>query len=261
MIPTLTKRSATFAFLLTLLTSTQIATAWYDPSAQRWINRDPVADASSVAFVFLKMPLGRSAAAAETAEGPNVFQSARNNPVSTVDYWGLWCGAANPGSVGADATVPDNPLGFEFGDACEAHDHCYNTCGASKQDCDRKFLKDMRDKCHSYQPALANPGFCRLLAYTYYQAVNWGGGRAYADGQQMACSACPMIVPRGSPPSIVRPGTVVVYFEEYEPRTAISSPLPTELPPLPLDIRRHKGQRVDRSTALPAARIERRCQP
>ena len=86
------------------------------------------------------------------------------------------------------------------------HSIQYNTCGASKKDCDKKFLKDMQDKCRSYQPMLANPGFCLFLAYTYYQAVNWGGGSAYKDGQQMACSPCPILVPKRGPRVIVKPG-------------------------------------------------------
>jgi RHS repeat-associated protein len=184
---------------------------FYDSNLQRWINNDPLGDVGSPSFLFVRGRLG-STILAEVVEGANSYESFHNSPTILVDYWGLWCGSSDPGSIGADAFVPDSPVGFDFGPACENHDHCYGTCGASKKSCDKQFLNDMRNKCRSYQPMLANPGFCLLLANIYYQAVNWGGSSAYKDAQQTACSPCPVLAPKDGPPVIVPSGTTVVLY-------------------------------------------------
>ena len=178
---------------------------FYEPYLQRWVNRDPISDAASVSFFFLRSRLGNAPAAAELAEGPNTYQFVRNDAVKHIDSWGLECG-----SGWNEPIVPDHPVGFDFSEACRKHDACYGTCGASKTKCDKQFLKDMRDKCNSYQPVLANPGFCKLLAYIYYQAVNMAGGSAFADAQ---AAACPRIcIPKSSPPVIVSPHTIVIRY-------------------------------------------------
>ena len=53
--------------LLLLLWAAQTASAFYDPSTQRWINRDPV----------------------EEEGGPNLYEFAGNNPINQVDLFGL----------------------------------------------------------------------------------------------------------------------------------------------------------------------------
>jgi len=43
--------------LLTLICQ-HTASAYYDPGVQRWINRDPISDAGSMCFLFLRGHLG-----------------------------------------------------------------------------------------------------------------------------------------------------------------------------------------------------------
>lgn len=53
--------------ILTLLSSLQIASAYYDPSAQRWLNRDPI----------------------EENGGINLYGFVLSNPANSIDLFGL----------------------------------------------------------------------------------------------------------------------------------------------------------------------------
>jgi len=172
--------------LLTLICQ-HTASAYYDPGVQRWINRDPISDAGSMCFLFLRGHLGRAPAAPELAETPNIYEFAQNAPPRLIDYSGLYCGS--PGSVyGGDDVIPDKPFGFDFSNACKNHDACYETCGARKAYCDRQFHKEMRTACDN--SGVANPAFCKLLAYIYYKAVDKLGSDAYQEGQKKAHLKC-----------------------------------------------------------------------
>jgi hypothetical protein len=65
--------------LLLLLASLQTAPAYYDPGAQRWINRDPLGSPSFTASgAVVRRPV-------EVTEGPNLFEFSRNSPLCLVD--------------------------------------------------------------------------------------------------------------------------------------------------------------------------------
>src|SRR5262249_34877694 len=115
---------------------------FYDPSTQRWVSRDPLGD-SGFRLSSPQSPVKRGAPV-ERFEGPNLYAQVRNRPLDRVDALGLgrYCGSAFPSSG-----VRDDPGGYDFSQACKDHDKCYDTCGASKKDCDEKFLQDMLDIC------------------------------------------------------------------------------------------------------------------
>jgi hypothetical protein len=56
------------------------AFGFYDPSVQRWINRDPIHDGTG--------PLQQDIARASVEENLSVF--VRNDPSTAYDVWGLW---------------------------------------------------------------------------------------------------------------------------------------------------------------------------
>jgi len=109
------------------------------------------------------------------------------------------CGKCEPsfngcGPAGQPDFVPDCPsqlLGnicFEcFTEACNGHDRCYGTCGASKQACDEQFRDAMRSTCFCL--GLADSLTCLALAQIYYRAVNQTqtGQDAYDAGQKEDC--------------------------------------------------------------------------
>lgn len=68
--------------LLALSVSSQLAWGWYDPGAQRWINRDPY---NEPGFETIRQYRG---AGGETAH--NAFVYVGNQPVSETDALGLW---------------------------------------------------------------------------------------------------------------------------------------------------------------------------
>ncbi|GAA3335770.1 phospholipase [Amorphoplanes nipponensis] len=74
------------------------------------------------------------------------------------------------------SSSPDNPLGFNFTNACWHHDFGYRNYkdlgafSANKSRLDNMFYADLKRKCATYSSVL-RPA-CYSLAWTYYQAVS-----------------------------------------------------------------------------------------
>jgi RHS repeat-associated protein len=142
---------------------------YYDPGTGRYTTSDPIG----------------------LEGGLNSYGFVNGNPLRWVDQYGL-LGYRPPGpdqrrggipgyglpgllgpfgpvcGSGSSATwIPDGP----FKRACEFHDKCYGTCGASKATCDLTFL---------------------LLSGSplYYGAVTFFGGDAYEKAQKQSCENC-----------------------------------------------------------------------
>ncbi len=87
--------------------------------------------------------------------------------------------------------VPNAPVWFNFGPACNWHDRCYATpwnrvaysYSAAKSHCDRWFYYKMSQVC-AYQGGRYDYQWCQYLAYYYYRAVVRYGDGAYRGGQQ-----------------------------------------------------------------------------
>jgi hypothetical protein len=76
--------------ILLLLCLAQVASAFYDPSLGRWINRDPI----------------------EEAGGLNLYQFVENNVSDLVDPFGQAVGAAGPPQIPMPPAFPSTP--FEY---------------------------------------------------------------------------------------------------------------------------------------------------
>jgi secretory phospholipase A2 len=96
------------------------------------------------------------------------------------------------GACGAgwnEPLVPDRWGEADFTPACRAHDACYETCGASKGECDSRFRSDLRSACrrgyrHWWQAQ--GRAACLVVAEGYALAVERLGGDAYRDAQRAA---------------------------------------------------------------------------
>jgi RHS repeat-associated protein len=149
----------------------------YDPSIGRYVESDPI---------------GLKA-------GWNAYAYVEARPVMRRDPFGL--ATCSPGDAMCDIAmnaaglpVPrpfDSPCGadggmkfpqFGFGKACEAHDKCYDGCGASKALCDLHFLANMQISCGIFGAAA-----CRIAAIGYYDGVAFFGGGAFNAAQKNAC--------------------------------------------------------------------------
>jgi RHS repeat-associated protein len=93
------KLSLTLAPLLLLLTSSQITSAWYDPSLQRWISREPLGEAGFEAT--------RGGFPFQAAAGQNLYQFVYNKPGGYIDSDGLGAIAFPLGG----AVIIENPIG------------------------------------------------------------------------------------------------------------------------------------------------------
>lgn len=90
--------------LLALFTTVQVASAYYDPGTQRWLNRDPIADRAA-----LLPPRDTSDGLTWKSgmPGPHHYLFVRNDPLSFVDALGLTDG--NP------FVLPEDDPSFQLG--------------------------------------------------------------------------------------------------------------------------------------------------
>jgi len=95
-----------------------------------------------------------------------------------------------PNGCGAEGGTkfPGTFLGLvDFTPCCNEHDKGYGTCGKSKTETDREFLRCMTGKCLIlfFSPVLY--GGCQTMALVYYGAVAIKGGEAYEAAQDGYC--------------------------------------------------------------------------
>ena len=79
------------------------------------------------------------------------------------------CSAPAPQGIGSVGN------GVFFGDACNEHDDCYQTCGISQSDCDRQLLSDLYSACESQTSTWFARMQCRNVAHTFFNALTLVG--------------------------------------------------------------------------------------
>jgi hypothetical protein len=100
-----TKTMTWFLTLLALLTAPHLASAYYDPGVQRWINRDPINELG-----FEALPRGRGAAIMIGAShSPGLFTFVGNQPVRNLDIFGLEIFIPPPSFPKGGAVNGENP--------------------------------------------------------------------------------------------------------------------------------------------------------
>lgn len=110
-----------------------------------------------------------------TAASTAAWNAARANRAPWADYGFDW-------STDYCSSSPDNPLGFDFRNACWHHDFGYRnykdigTFSANKARVDDTFYADLKRACTAYS-TIVRPA-CYSLAWTYYQAVSIFGSLA-----------------------------------------------------------------------------------
>ncbi len=87
------------------------------------------------------------------------------------------CGAE--GGLSASLVPNDVPGIFDFTAACNAHDNCYGSLGATQSGCDSQFRDDMLASC-------SGGVVCGLFAELYSAAVRYFGAPAYTEAQLQA---------------------------------------------------------------------------
>jgi hypothetical protein len=93
-----------------------------------------------------------------------------------------WAGYGFDWSTDYCSSSPDNPLGFDFRNACWHHDFGYRNYkdigqfSANKPRVDDTFYADLKRACAAYA-SVVRPA-CYSLAWTYYQAVSIFGSLA-----------------------------------------------------------------------------------
>jgi RHS repeat-associated protein len=133
----------------------------YNSEIGRWLSRDPLGETGP--------------------DGFNPYVYCRNRPTIETDPLGLACG-----SGWTDSVVPDNfGSAFDFTEACNKHDNCYDACGKSKGLCDYEFFFNMAKSCSKSGSKLD----CLGIAFAYFVAVDLLGGGAYSAAQAH-CHMC-----------------------------------------------------------------------
>ncbi|HEV7608942.1 MAG TPA: RHS repeat-associated core domain-containing protein [Steroidobacteraceae bacterium] len=147
----------------------------YDPAVGRFIESDP----------------------AGVNDDLNTYAYVHEDPVASSDPLGLGRATGNPEKYSGKACgsgwnftlVPDSFRGVvSFTKACKNHDNCYGTCGASKKNCDDKFLQETLDACAKALGAGTRlAGACYVQAHRYHDMVDRYGDTAFQNAQESAC--------------------------------------------------------------------------
>jgi hypothetical protein len=110
-----TKPIIWFLTLLALLTTSHLASAYYDPGVQRWINRDPLGEPG---FEVMRGPNNRPAAAVRPRVAPsgrNLYGLVRNHPLSHYDPFGL--AERGPGTIACQQATEQAEAAWDVADA------------------------------------------------------------------------------------------------------------------------------------------------
>ncbi len=78
--------------------------------------------------------------------------------------------------------IPQGVAGADFRPICVRHDACYDTYGANKGECDRRYLDEMKCACRNSR----HPLRCRITARIMYAFTHRGGQAAFDDAQRIA---------------------------------------------------------------------------
>ncbi|CAK4066621.1 unnamed protein product [Aphanomyces euteiches] len=96
-----------------------------------------------------------------------------------------WANGCGTDSLGFQVVANDE---LDFTTCCNWHDACYGICGISKQLCERKFEKCMKDHCktlHGENTEAAKS--CESTADLYAMGPKYMGCKAFTAGQKEAC--------------------------------------------------------------------------
>ncbi len=139
-----------------------------------------------ISVLALLVPAGVARAAASKAE---MLSRWTQPTASSTSDWNAarldrspWAGYGFDWSTDYCSSSPDNPLGFNFTNACWHHDFGYRNYKAigqfsgNKARVDRTFHADLKRRCGTYS-SVVRPA-CLSLAWTYYQAVSIFGSVA-----------------------------------------------------------------------------------
>ncbi|MET7732937.1 phospholipase [Streptomyces sp. NPDC005402] len=148
--------------------------------------------AAALALPLTVLTAGQSSAA--PADKAQVLSNWTQSSAGSYDAWNAarqnqatWSAYGFDWSTDYCTTSPDNPLGFEFKNACARHDFGYRnykaagTFAADKDRLDDAFYADLKRVCASYTGAKGSA--CLATAWTYYQAVSAFGNSVMADGR------------------------------------------------------------------------------
>ena len=157
---------------------------------------NPMASASRAPLLVVATLLSTSAAA-QQCEYPisNLSACASRTPRAGHTPSVNGCG---PEWFPEGVKVPQGTGEATYAPACDAHDVCYETCNASKRDCDEAFARRMRESCLETYPLTqgsegdwAQRATCLSRARAYANAVRTMGASAFEDAQKVACECCP----------------------------------------------------------------------
>jgi hypothetical protein len=163
---------------LALVASLQITLGYYDPAAQRWINRDPIGETGFRA-AHPKLPAGEFRITHSFAFALNATPN-RHDPFGLMSLdplaWGYgnWCGWSRSG--------PDAPID-EIDAACMMHDYCLATWAdawrCSPCNADLCLLVGAADCSRSPDPAACRAAkreislACALVGAGLPNAIGW----------------------------------------------------------------------------------------
>jgi len=176
---------------------------YYEQSASRYISRDPlfivpllIGKFSENEYFYAKAnPIiySDSLGLFYCPEPLRVCQKKGFNPV--VNGCGPQSGMAKKLIDATGINLNNIALDFDFSEACNEHDKCYQRCESGRFGCDWNFRKNIIKICDKFHfPSrggeIPKYEFCLRLADIYFFAVFRFGSGMYKDGQNASCDCC-----------------------------------------------------------------------
>ncbi len=175
---------------------------FYLPELGRFLQRDPIGYDAGNQNVYRYV--GNRVVTDTDALGLHGLPPIFGGPGDYVDQLAKQCRKVQnpkiPFATNGCTGVPDSGSFFNFKSSCDGHDICYETCGNSKDYCDKKMLADMEDSCQKMHKKggrinVIGLGKCMARAKTYYRGLTNlpQAQQAYDDAQNQYCISADLV--------------------------------------------------------------------
>lgn len=124
-------------------------------------------------------------------DGPSTYSYGAANPLTRFDLYGLQDTSTGGTEGCGSGRFHPFPPDLWFTEACDIHDRCYTTCGASKEQCDRQFRRNMQSRClRSTSPQVLAPCLIAAEAFAFGVRENEDARTAFNKSEQAREQDC-----------------------------------------------------------------------
>ena len=157
----LKRKFASSLALLVFLSATQLASAFYDPSLGRWLNRDPIREPGFENVCRSRLPN-------VSGDGPNQYWFVRNQPVSGWDSFGLKRDCSGE-QIQCFRNCYKNTCPFEDSDSTAGQNkaaryrYCQDLCQKAYMQCEKENEREEMEDDRNKSFCAKHPSACVII--------------------------------------------------------------------------------------------------